>query len=216
MLGIEGAGLGAVASRFALPLWLRHGLRWAVVAIPFIALCCAQLLGRVVPPLERTAKVAEVLPNDAQAHLNYGKALHQAGDVENASRQYQLAIQQDPTLAEAEFFIGLADADSKDYADAVKHYERALALNPKYSQAEFNLASVFLAVGQRNEARRHLEHSLTLDPSMFLAHQVLGDILCQSGEFDAAIGQYQEALRLSPKFSAAADGLSHARSLASR
>jgi hypothetical protein len=47
--------------------------------IPFSGLCAAQFLGRVVPPLERTAKVAEVLPNDPKAQLNYGKALHEAG-----------------------------------------------------------------------------------------------------------------------------------------
>ena len=216
MLGIEGAGIGAVASRFALPLWLRHGLRWALIAVPFAALCCAQLLGRVVPPLERTQKVAEVLPNDAQAQLNYGKALHEAGDVDKASRQYQLALERDPTLAEAEFFLGLADSDSRDYTDSIKHYVRSLELNPKYGKAEFNLGSVLLAEGQQEEARRHLEHSLTLDPNMFLAHQVLGDILCQSGDFDAAIGHYEAALRLSPQFAAAADGLSHARSLARR
>ena len=74
--------------------------------IPFGALCAAQLVGRVVPPIERTAKVAEVLPQDAQAQLNYGKALHEAGRVEEAIEQYEFAISKNPSLAEAEFFLG--------------------------------------------------------------------------------------------------------------
>src|SRR2546423_2476469 len=56
MLGIEGAGVTAVASPRSWPPWIRHGLRWAALVIPVGALCAAQLGGRVVPALERTAK----------------------------------------------------------------------------------------------------------------------------------------------------------------
>ena len=65
MLGIEGAGATPLASPRSWPAWVRHSLRWAALAIPFGALCAAQLVGRVVPPIERTAKVAEILPQDA-------------------------------------------------------------------------------------------------------------------------------------------------------
>jgi hypothetical protein len=61
------------------PVWTPPARRWAALIIPFSGLCAAQFLRRVVPPLERTAKVAEVLPNDPKAQLNYGKALHEAG-----------------------------------------------------------------------------------------------------------------------------------------
>ncbi len=216
MLGIEGGGVTSAGARLGWPLWLRHSLRWAVLAIPFAALCSAQLVGRVVPPLERTAKVAEVLPDDAQAQLNYGKALHESGRVEEAVGLYESAIKRDPSLAEAEFFLGLAYKDRGEYDHSVEHYERALSLDPKYVKAEFNLASLLKGLGQRTEARRRLEHSLTLDPSMFLAHQVLGDLLCDVGEFDAAVAQYQEALRLRPDFKAAEQSLSVARSRAGR
>ena len=64
--------------------------------IPFGALCAAQLVGRVVPPIERTAKVAEVLPQDAQAQLNYGKTLHRAGRLEEAMGRYEFAISKTP------------------------------------------------------------------------------------------------------------------------
>ena len=87
MLGIQGTGAAALASPRLWPAWTRHGLRWAALVIPFGALCAAQLVGRVVPPIERTAKVAEVLPHDPKAQLKYGKALHETGRVEEAIRQ---------------------------------------------------------------------------------------------------------------------------------
>src|SRR5437762_11613038 len=73
MLGIDGSGVSVLPAPRGWPTWLRHGLRWAVLIVPVAALCAAQLGGRVVPALERTSKVAEILPADAQAQLNYGK-----------------------------------------------------------------------------------------------------------------------------------------------
>ena len=162
MLGIEGAGAAALASPRFWPPWIRHSLRWAALVIPFGALCATQLIGRVVPPIERTAKVAEVLPQDAQAQLNYGKALHQAGRVEEAIGRYEFAIGKKPSLAEAEFYLGLAWKDLADrwrqdfgventeYLDrSLQHYERSLLLDPKNAKCEVNLAGVLVAKGLR-------------------------------------------------------------------
>ena len=74
--------------------------------MPFGALCAAQLVGRVVPPIERTAKVAEVLPQDAEAQLHYGKALHQAGRVEEAIGRYEFAINKSPRSRRRNFIWG--------------------------------------------------------------------------------------------------------------
>lgn len=81
------------------------------MVIPFGALCAAQLVGRVASPLERTAKVVEVLPRDAQAQHNYAKALHEGGRVAEAIERYKFALIQKPSLAEAELFLGLAWSD---------------------------------------------------------------------------------------------------------
>jgi Flp pilus assembly protein TadD len=216
MLGIEGGGAASLASPRLWPAWCRHGLRWAVLVIPFGALCAAQLVGRVVPLIERTAKVAEVLPEDGKAQLNYGKALHEAGRVEEAIKKYQLAISRDPSLAEAEFYLGLGWRDLGDFDRATEHYERSLALDPKNGKCESNLASVLLAKGLRVEARQRYEHSLTLNSSLQIAHKELGDILCGAGEYEAAIAHYEAALRIQPDFAEAKQNLTFARSLVGR
>ena len=149
MLGIEGSGAAVLASPRLWPAWVRHSLRWAALVIPFGALCATQLVGRVVPPLERTAKVAEVLPQDPQAQLNYGKALHQAERVEEAISRYEYAISKKPSLAEAEFYLCLAWKDLGDrwtqdfgetntaYVDrSLQHFERSLQLDPKDAQCD--------------------------------------------------------------------------------
>jgi hypothetical protein len=213
MLGIEGAGAAALASPRLWPAWARHSVRWAALVIPFGALCAAQLVGRVVPPIERTAKVAEVLPQDAKAQLNYGKALHEAGRVEEAISKYEFAISRDPSLAEAEFYLGLAWKDLEDLDRAQEHYERSFLLDPKNGKCESNLADVLLAKGLRTEAQRRYEHSLTLNPTLQVAHKELGDLLCGAGEYPAAIAHYEAALRIQPDFTEAKQNLSFARSL---
>lgn len=213
MLGINDPGMAAVAKTKALPTWVGHSVRWAALAIPFGALCASQLVGRVVPPLERFAKVAEVLPLDPQAQFNYGKALHEAGRVEEAIPKYEFAISQKPTMADAEFFLGLAWSDLHEMDRSVAHYERSLYLDPKNAEAECNLAGVLVAKGMRDEARRRYEHALSLSPNLFLAHKELGDLLSANREYDSAIAHYMEALRIRPGFLEASENLAAARSL---
>jgi Flp pilus assembly protein TadD len=231
MLGIEGAGATALASPRFFPPWGQHSLRWAALVIPFGALCATQLVGRVVPALERTEKVAEVLPQDPEAQFNYGKVLHQAGRVEEAIAKYEFAIGKKPSLAEAEFYLGLAwrelgdrwkedfGAENTVYLDrAIEHYERALLLDPKNEngKCEANLAGILVAKGMRAEARRRYEHSLSVNPDLQIAHKELADILCGDLEYDSAIAHYQEALRIQPDFKEATQNLSFARTLVGR
>jgi len=216
MLGIQGAGAAVVASRRFLPSWILHSLRWAALVIPFGALCATQLVGRVVPPIERTAKVAEVLPRDPQAQLNYGKALHEAGRVEEAISRYEFATVRKPSSAEAEFYLGLAWSDLGDLDRALEHYEQSLRLDPKNGKCEANLAGILVSKGLRADARRRYEHSLVLTPDLQIAHKELADILTGDGEYDSAIAHYEEALRLQPDFPEASRNLSFTRTLVGR
>jgi Flp pilus assembly protein TadD len=213
MLGIEGAGAAALASPRLWPAWFRHSLRWAALVIPFGALCAAQLIGRVVPPLERTAKVAEVLPQDPQAQLDYGKALHAEGRVEDAIGKYEFALNKNPSLTEAEFCLGLAYKDLGELDSAAEHYKRALILDPKSAKTESNLAGVFLALGLRDEARQHYERSLSLNPDLQISHKELADLLCAAGEYKSAVAHYEQALRIQPDFRQAKENLDFARTL---
>ena len=212
MLGIDGSGVSALPVPRLWPAWVRHGLRWAVLVLPVAALCGAQLTGRVVPNLERTAKVAEVLPRDAQAQLNYGKALHEAGQIPNAIERYETALQINPSLAEAEFYLALGWADADDLDKSIEHHKRALHLDPKNGRWEVRLARVLSTNGLSEEAREHYQHALSLEPNQPLAHKELGDLLCDAGQYQAAIGHYETALRLQPDFAAARESLAFARS----
>ena len=160
MLGIDSSGTSGTKQGRMLPPWSMHALRWAALIIPFSALCAAQLLGRSVPPLERYEKVAELLPRDARAQLNYGKALQDVGRVAEAIGHFDLALVQNPSLAEAEFCTGLGWSDLRDFDQALQHYERAFALDPMNVKTEVNLAGILRVKGRNAEARHHYEQAL--------------------------------------------------------
>ncbi len=217
MLGIDPSGAATLPAPRTWPSWVRHGLRWAILVIPVAALCAAQLGGRVVPAVERTAKVAEILPRDARAQLDYGKALHEAGQLNEAIERYEGALERDPKLAEAEFYLALVWYDLKDFDKSIEHHQRAVGLNPKNGEWEFRLASALAAKGRSKEARSRFEHSLAMEPNQPrapLAHKEFADLLCGLGEYQAAIAHYQAALRLQPGFVEAQQNLNFARSLA--
>jgi hypothetical protein len=217
MLGIDGTGASTLPAPRTWPSWVRHGLRWAILIIPVAALCAAQLGGRVVPTLERTEKVAEILPGDAQAQLNYGKALHEVGRHREAIEKYELALKRNPELAEAEFYLALAWYNLKDFDKSIEHYQRALQLDPKKGEWEFRLARVLVAKGLSIEARLRFEHSLSLSPNQPLAplaHKEFADLLCGLGEYAGAISHYETALRLEPDYAQAQENLAFTRTLA--
>ena len=216
MLGIDGSGVSTLPAPRSWPPWIRHGLRWAALVIPVGALCAAQLGGRVVPALERTAKVAEVLPRDPQAQFNYGRSLHEAGRIEEAIAKYEFAIANKPGFAEAEFYLGGAWHNRQDFDRALKHFERSFQLDPKNGKYEIYLAETLVIKGRRQEARAHYEHSLSLNSDLQIAHKELADLLRENGEYEAAINHYEMALRIQPDFAEAKENLAFARALAGK
>ena len=216
MLGIDGSGVSTLPAPRAWPPWIRHGLRWAALVIPVGALCAAQLGGRVVPALERTAKVAEVLPRDPQAQFNYGRSLHEAGRIEEAIAKYEFAIANKPGFAEAEFYLGGAWHNRQDFDRALKHFERSFQLDPKNGKYEIYLAETLVIKGRKQEARAHYEHSLSLNSDLQIAHKELADLLRENGEYEAAINHYEMALRIQPDFAEAKENLAFARALAGK
>ena len=212
MLGIDGTGVATLPAPRAWPSWIRHGLRWAVLVVPVAALCAAQLAGRVVPPLERTAKVAEILPENAQAQLNYGMALYEAGQFRSALERCEAALSRDPKLAEAEFYLGRAWYDLDDVDKSIEHYERALRLSPNNGRWEFRLARALADKKLAKEARDRFEHALALDTAQPIAHKELADLLVSFGEYQSAIAHYETAIRLDPDYVEAKQNLDFARS----
>ncbi len=95
-------------------------------------------------------------PAHADAHVNLGRLLHEAGDVEGARAEYAAALALRPADAIAAFNLGCALEDLGRSALAVTAYEQALEVDARCADAHHNLALLHERAGRAREAIRHL------------------------------------------------------------
>lgn len=97
----------------------------------------------------------ELDPRHADAHVNLGRLLHEAGRPADALAAYEKAVELAPNDAVAHFNLGLALEDTKGSKAAERAYERALAIDASFADAHWNLAGICEEAGRKSDALRH-------------------------------------------------------------
>jgi len=102
-------------------------------------------------------RTLELDPRHADAMVNLGRLLHEAGELRAAEAHYRLALGARPGDATAAFNLGVVLEDLGRASDAVHAYESAIAANPGAADAHYNLARLYERTGKRTAALRHLK-----------------------------------------------------------
>jgi tetratricopeptide (TPR) repeat protein len=95
-------------------------------------------------------------PDHADAHIDLGHLLHEAGDIEGARLHYQQALAVRPDDATASYNLGVALEDLGRKDDAIGAYERAVQLDPELADAYCNLGGLYHEQGRGQDAIRAL------------------------------------------------------------
>lgn len=95
-------------------------------------------------------------PAHADARVNLGRLLHEAGDLVGAEEHYRRALETRPADATAAFNLGVALQDLGHAREAIQAYEHAIDLDPGNADAHYNAASLFERIGDAAAALRHL------------------------------------------------------------
>lgn len=95
-------------------------------------------------------------PGHAEAHLNLGRLLHEARELEAAEAHYRQACAARPDSPLAAFNLGVALEDGGRVAEALVAYRRAVKLDPGHAEAHFNLGRLCETAGDARSALRHL------------------------------------------------------------
>jgi len=106
---------------------------------------------------EAYRRALAVDPGYADAHVNLGRLLHEAGDADAALEHYHRALEERPGDATAAFNMGVALEDLGRPADALAAYEKAIALDPQNADAHYNAASLCERLGRPADAVCHLK-----------------------------------------------------------
>lgn len=109
------------------------------------------------PTEARTAyeRALELDPGHADANVNLGRLLHDAGDAAAAERHYRRALETGEH-ATAAYNLGIVLEDLGRREEAAAAYERAVAFDSELADAHFNLARLHEAAGRTADAIRHL------------------------------------------------------------
>ena len=120
-------------------------------------------LEAVTPEEARAAyqRALELEPAHADAHVNLGRLLHEAGRAAEAAAHYREAEAAGPH-AVGSFNLGVALEDLRRPVDAIGAYRRALAADDSLAEAHYNLARLYERRGDAQAALRHYHAYRTL------------------------------------------------------
>ncbi|MCE9672433.1 social motility TPR repeat lipoprotein Tgl [Myxococcus stipitatus] len=170
-------------------------MRRPVLASTSFSLLLA-LAGCAHTPSEKEKRTAEI-------HYDLAIAAQEQGHVQEALRELQVSLENDPNYPEANNAIGiLLHLAFARPSEAIGHYERALKVRPTFSEARTNLANVHLDQGRFDEAIKLYEQVLNdmLYPTPFIAQGNMGWALYKKGETERGVQSLKAAVTTNPGF----------------
>lgn len=132
--------------------------------------------------------------------IQQGNSLEAAGQIEQALRCYEAAIERLPNLARAHLNRGNALLAMGDLGGAAAAYETALTHDADYAAAHFNSGNVLTILGHREAALHAYNAALRLKPDFAEAEVALGCLQDDMNLLDEAAASYGRALALRPDY----------------
>jgi tetratricopeptide (TPR) repeat protein len=102
---------------------------------------------------ERAVGVDET---DVSAWINWGRLLHEQGDMKQAHSIYRRALERCGQDALLMFNLGVLLEDLGRTDEALEAYQTSIEEDPAFADCHFNLARLYEAVGKPQHAIRHL------------------------------------------------------------
>jgi tetratricopeptide (TPR) repeat protein len=167
--------MGCLASLFVMPLALR--LFSGVFGSPFLLLLLFMLLRgyfsdimgshRAKAAFKQNLESATLNPADASSHYNLGLIHQSRGELDEARKRFERALEIDSEEIDASYQLGRIARQQKRYADAIQNFEQVVARNPAHAQHEVwrEVAATYIGAGQFEDARTALDQFLEHRPS---------------------------------------------------
>lgn len=139
--------------------------------------------GNTEAALERYVAVADLAPEDAEAHVWAGRILVETERPAQAIPYWRRALELDPADARAAYFLGLAQDQARWGSAAVNAFRAGVAL---YEE------------GRLGEAAERFARASTLNPDYVDAWSWLGRTAFEQRQYADAATYYERAARLAP------------------
>jgi protein O-mannosyl-transferase len=205
------AAIGALGGQVS-TTWRLTGLKAALLGagavIPLAALTWKEshmYVGRET--LWRTTLLRN--PASWAAHSNLGETLMDSGQVDEAIRHYEAAVQLQPAASDSQYNLANALCAKREYPAAVERYQEAIRHRPRYAAAFYNLGLAYEAQNKLPEAMDAYRNAIAAKATHANAHNNLGTLLARTGSAEDAEKQYLKALALNPNLPDAHNNLAN-------
>jgi tetratricopeptide (TPR) repeat protein len=198
-----------VASRVLMPVF------GSVMGSPFLLIMLFILLRgyfadvtrgqRARASFKQNLEASTLNPADASAHYNLGLIHQQRGELVEARKRFERAIEIDPDEVDAHYQLGRIAREEARLPDAIKHFSEVVERNPTHSLHEIwrEIGATYLAAGQFEDSREALSRFLedrNLDPQgLYLMGRALAG-LGRQREAAASMQACIEAVRTAPAY----------------
>ena len=174
-------------------------------ALHLFGLLCSQC-GDSPRGIQLIKKAIKQKPS-ALYHNNLANLLQDQGNLADAIKHYQAAIQKNSRYAEALNNLGTAFKQNKQYQEAQLSFQRALAVDSADAQTWYNSANLLALLGQMNEAIKQYHKAIDLNPNYADAYCNCGNAHKRQAELDHAFSCYKQAIEINPQHIQALNGL---------
>ncbi|HEX6853202.1 MAG TPA: tetratricopeptide repeat protein [Candidatus Polarisedimenticolaceae bacterium] len=140
----------------------------------------------------------ELDPSQLQAHVAFGDAYLQIGDLGEAEAAYHRALKLRPDFPAAYEGLGRLAEARADEAAAVDFYEKAIASNRGYPEAYVSLGDLYLRRGRLEEAVKLLAEGVTVRPDYVPGLNRLALAYARLGLQNEAVATVRRAIELQP------------------
>jgi Tfp pilus assembly protein PilF len=154
-----------------------------------------------VPDPFMTALAA--LRTGADARLQKGIQLAEAGQLQAAADEHEAALAADPKLLPAHVNLIRLYGSLGRPGKAEEHYRAAIALDSNLAEIHYNYGVLLTGQGKSGEAADAFRRALELKPAYAEAHNNYAYLLMTSGKLDEAAQHYRSALEGKPDYRAA-------------
>jgi tetratricopeptide (TPR) repeat protein len=137
-----------------------------------------------------------VTQSNYRAHDLLGVALVKAGRLDEAERQYRLALAIEPRFAEGHSHLGKLLQARQQWSDAASCYRAAAAIVPGWPDFQSQHGLCLVRAGQMEEALAPLHAVVELLPGQAEARSNLATALLYRGQVEQADREIEIALRL--------------------
>jgi Tfp pilus assembly protein PilF len=149
-------------------------------------------------------------PRATSIRENLGVVAWNHGRIDEAEKQWRIALKLNPDSPIALTNLGLVYAKRKQYQEAERYFREAMLRKPDYTDPHLNLGSMELDLGRYDQAEWQLRAAVALSPLVPACRNKLGKLYFKEGRFTEAAEQFSQSVRASPNFKGY-DGLGDVR-----